>query len=111
MKRPTSICSIIPPLPGWEERSQFIRQEGKLSFHHYDFYAQALSKIERGHDQDHQDFIQMIDTGLVNPDRLVDLFYSIENELYRYPDLDRNSFRQAVELAVAAAKVRLRKPE
>ena len=53
----------------------------------------------------------MIDTGLVNPDRLVDLFYSIENELYRYPDLDRKSFRQAVELAVAAAKVRLRKPE
>jgi len=102
---------FIPPLPGWQERSQFIRQEGKLSFHHYDFYAQALSKIERGHDQDHQDFIQMIDTGLVNPDRLVDLFYSIENELYRYPDLDRKSFRQAVELAVAAAKVRLRKPE
>lgn len=39
---------FIPPLPGWEERSPFIRQEGSLFFHHYDFYAQCLAKIERG---------------------------------------------------------------
>jgi len=33
---------FIPELPSWQERSRFIRQEGKLSFYHYDFYAQAV---------------------------------------------------------------------
>ena len=40
---------FIPVLPGWQERSRFIQQEGKLAFYYYDFYAQALAKIERGH--------------------------------------------------------------
>jgi hypothetical protein len=37
---------FIPYLPGWEDRSRFIQQEGKLTFLHYDFYAQALAKID-----------------------------------------------------------------
>src|SRR3979411_956998 len=41
---------FIPELPGWQERSRFIKREGKLSFYHYDFYAQALAKTERGHE-------------------------------------------------------------
>src|SRR5689334_17455185 len=40
---------FIPALPGWQERSRFIQQAGKLAFYHYDFYAQALAKIQRGH--------------------------------------------------------------
>ena len=40
---------FIPLLPGWQERSQFIETIGKASYYHYDFYSQALSKIERGH--------------------------------------------------------------
>src|SRR3989338_196069 len=40
---------FIPPLPGWEERSIFIEKQGPLHFFHYDLYAQALAKIERGH--------------------------------------------------------------
>ena len=43
---------FIPPLPGWRERSPFVARHGQVSFHHYDFYAQALGKIERGHRQD-----------------------------------------------------------
>ena len=35
---------FIPELPGWQERSLFITQEGTLSFFHYDLYAQALAK-------------------------------------------------------------------
>src|ERR1700674_3181861 len=46
---------FIPELPGWQERSRFIQREGKLTFLHYDFYAQALAKIERGHEIDRQD--------------------------------------------------------
>jgi hypothetical protein len=40
---------FIPAVPGWEERSGFIAREGSIDFFHYDFYAQALAKIERGH--------------------------------------------------------------
>ena len=36
---------FIPELPGWQERSRFVQQEGRLTFYHYDFYAQVLSKI------------------------------------------------------------------
>jgi hypothetical protein len=43
---------FIPIPKGWEERSPLIRKEGRLSFHHFDPVAQALSKAERGHDQD-----------------------------------------------------------
>ena len=52
---------FIPPLPGWEERSVFIGLEGKVSFHNYDPYSQALSKIERGHKQDISDVETMFE--------------------------------------------------
>ena len=56
------------PLPkGWEDRSPLIRREGKISFHHFDPVAQALSKAERGHEQDLRDIGEMIAAGLVNP--------------------------------------------
>src|SRR6185503_4311200 len=43
---------FIPELPGWAERSPFVAREGLVSFHHFDFYSQALAKIARGHAQD-----------------------------------------------------------
>ncbi|MGH8595545.1 MAG: DUF6036 family nucleotidyltransferase, partial [Gammaproteobacteria bacterium] len=46
---------FIPPLPGWRERSVFIARVGPVDFKHYDFYAQVLAKIERGHRQDTSD--------------------------------------------------------
>jgi hypothetical protein len=95
---------FIPELPGWQERSTFIRQEGKLTFLHYDFYAQALAKIERGHTIDLQDVQEMIQRRLVEPDRLLELFTEIEDQLYRYPAVDRPSFRRAVERIVTAAR-------
>src|ERR1700694_5099990 len=42
-----SPADFVPPLHGWEERSAFIVREGAISFHHFDFYTQALSKLER----------------------------------------------------------------
>ena len=87
---------FIPPLPGWEERSPFIRQEGTLFFHHYDFYAQCLAKIERGHRKDRADVEMMLAEGLVERTRLLELFNAIEPDLYRYPAVDAVSFREAV---------------
>ena len=46
---------FIPVLPGWEDRSPFIARESRISFHHFELVAQALSKIERGHTQDLED--------------------------------------------------------
>jgi hypothetical protein len=88
---------FIPPLPGWQERSHFIRREGPLDFYHYDFYAQALAKLERGHDKDLRDARQLAERGLGDPARLLELYGSIEPELYRYPAVDPTEFRQAVE--------------
>jgi hypothetical protein len=86
------------PLPqGWEDRSPLIRREGKLSFHHFDPVAQALSKAERGHDQDIRDVEEMIRAGLVNPAEALIQFEAIESELYRFPAIDPASFRKAVE--------------
>ena len=91
---------FIPALPGWRERSRFIRQEGKLSFYHYDFYAQALAKIERGHDNDLADVKQLIESRLVDPRRLLEFFSAIEDQIHRYPALNARTFRESVERAV-----------
>ena len=91
---------FIPEVPGWQERSQFIEQVGKLAFYHYDFYAQALAKIERGHDIDVLDVIQMLATGLVQRQQLLEMFSLIEDQIYRYPAVDKDSFRRAVERIV-----------
>ncbi len=86
------------PLPsGWEDRSPLIRREGSVSFHHFDPVAQALSKAERGHDQDIQDINEMVAKGLVNPAEALIQFEAIEPELYRFPAIDPASFREAVE--------------
>jgi hypothetical protein len=92
-----SPSDFLPELPGWQERSRFIQQEGKLAFYHYDFYAQALAKIERGHEMDSHDVDQLIARGLVDPQRLRELFLMIEDHLYLHPSLDRAIFRRAVE--------------
>ncbi|PYV17789.1 MAG: hypothetical protein DMG07_05125 [Acidobacteria bacterium] len=93
-------ADFIPELAGWEGRSPFIAQEGKLSFHHYDFYAQALAKIERGHATDLQDVRELIASGRIEPRRALDFFRQIEPQIYRYPALDPASFRRAVEEAL-----------
>jgi len=91
---------FIPPLPGWRERSRFIGREGPLEFFHYDFYAQALAKIERGHGADLQDVNKMIEEKLIEPARLRQFFEAIEDRLYKYPAIDSRSFREAVERIV-----------
>lgn len=95
-----SPADFIPPLPGWEERCLFIAREAALSFHHYDFYSQALSKIERAHRKDLADVQSMLSAGLVERERLLALFERVESDLYRYPAIHPPSFRAAVESVV-----------
>jgi hypothetical protein len=95
---------FIPELPGWQERSAFIAREGRLSFYHYDFYAQALAKIQRGHSQDRLDVRQMLDRELIDREELRRRFEEIEPRLYRYPAIDPAAFRRAVEAALQEAE-------
>ena len=92
-----SPVDFIPVPPGWEDRSPFIDRLGRVSFHHFDLYAQALAKVERGHAQDVADVREMLRRGLVDPGRAREYFRRIEPELYRYPAIDPPAFRRAVE--------------
>jgi hypothetical protein len=94
-----SPADFIPVPAGWEDRSPFIARLGPLSFHHYDLYAQALAKVERGHAQDVSDVREMLRRGLVDPQRAREYFTRLEPELYRYPAVDPGGFRRAVEQA------------
>jgi hypothetical protein len=91
---------FVPELPGWRERSPFVFREGRVDVHQFDLYSQALSKIERGFEQDLADVRMMISRGFVEPPRLRELFDAIEPELYRYPAIDPPSFRRQVEAAL-----------
>ena len=91
-----SPAHFIPELPGWRDRSPFVVREGTIDFHHYDFYAQALSKIERAHARDVEDVREMAARGLIEAARLTGFFDLIEPQLYRYPAIDAASFRRAV---------------
>lgn len=93
---------FVPALPRWHERSLFIVRHGPVDFFHYDFYGQALAKIERAHAQDLIDVRAMHRRGLVRPARLTALFAEIEGDLLRYPAIDSQSFRDKVATAAAA---------
>jgi hypothetical protein len=101
-----SPAHFIPELPGWRDRSLFITREGLVDFHHYDFYAQALAKIERAHAKDVGDVRELAARGLIDPSRLLAFFDQIAPELYRYPAIDPASFRHAVEQTVTDLQAR-----
>jgi hypothetical protein len=92
-----SPLDFIPELPGWRERSPFLFREGGVDVHHFDFYSQALAKIERGFDQDLDDVREMTARGLVKPEQLREHYEAIEPELFRYPAIDPVLFRRKVE--------------
>jgi hypothetical protein len=94
-----SPAEFIPELPGWRERSAYIGTHGRVDFLHYDYYAQALSKIERAHAQDQADVAEMLARGLVERSQALALFTDIEERLHRYPAIDPAAFRRRVEAA------------
>ena len=94
-----SPADFIPVPAGWEERSPVIARVGRVTFHHFDLYAQALAKVERGHAKDVADVRAMLARGLVEPARAREYFARLEPELYRFPAIDVPAFRRAVEEA------------
>jgi hypothetical protein len=88
---------FIPTLPGWQERSVFIARHGHVDFFHYDFHAQALAKIERGHARDLLDVTAMAARGLIRASELARLFDAIAPDLERFPAIDPDVFRARLE--------------
>ena len=87
---------FIPVREGWADRSPFVAQEGRLTFHHFELVSQALAKIERGHAQDLSDVRTMLERGLISTDQLRAEFDAIAPRLYRYPAIDPTAFARAV---------------
>ena len=88
---------FLPPLPGWRDRSVFIGKQGQISFYHYDFTAQALSKLSRGFDRDIKDIEAMYEHELFSLSELLDCFEAIVPELIRFPSLNSDMLRSRVE--------------
>src|SRR5687767_2707216 len=88
---------FIPVPPGWEDRSPVVARIGQVTIRHYDFVAQALAKIERGHGRDLADVDAMLARGLISGPAVRAMFARMEHELYRFPAIDPASFRQAVD--------------
>lgn len=89
------------PLPaGWENRSPHIVTHGLLAFHHVDFVAQALAKLERGHGIDRADAAEMLARGLVTGDGLRAAITEAESEAHRYPAVDVVAWRAGIEATI-----------
>ena len=88
---------FIPVPPGWEQRSPLITRIGRLTVRHFDFSAQALAKIERGHARDLADVAEMTRRGLIEASDVRAQFAALEPQLYRYPAIDPATFRRAVD--------------
>lgn len=95
---------FLPPLPGWQDRSEFIVRSGPVDFYHYDFYAQTLAKLLRGYRQDRDDALAFVARGKVDPVRLWTLFEAIREGLIRYPAIDPMAFQERVRDFVQGAE-------
>jgi hypothetical protein len=89
---------FVPELAGSDERHVFIETIGKVSFYHYDPYAQLLSKVVRGFNRDIEDAHHFLDSQMVNAKRFRTLVNGIpEVEYAKYPTLSRRAVREAVD--------------
>ncbi|MBI1884560.1 MAG: hypothetical protein HYS08_10230 [Chlamydiae bacterium] len=87
---------FLPPLPGWESRSVFIKRVGKVSFYHYDLYSQVLAKVERGWEMDLKDAEHFVGHS-VDMDKLMDLFNQIQPQLIRYPGIEPQKLKEKLD--------------
>jgi hypothetical protein len=72
-----SPADFIPLPAGYRERSPFVGRYGQLDVFHFDLYSTALSKIERGTENDFADVLALLQTGRLEIARLLECFYEI----------------------------------
>lgn len=94
---------FVPALRGTAGRHVFIGKVGSVSFHHYDPYAQLLSKVVRGFARDLEDARSLLRSGLVDAQRFRSLVAAIPDRAWaKYPSLSRIGVEKAVEAFLGA---------
>jgi hypothetical protein len=89
---------FVPALEGSDARHVFIETLGKVSFYHYDPYAQLLSKVVRGFRRDLEDAERFLADDMVDAERFRSLVHEITEASYaKYPALSRDAVVEAVE--------------
>jgi hypothetical protein len=89
---------FVPPLAGSDDRHVFIQTIGRVTFYHYDPYAQLLSKVVRGFSRDLDDARMFLRSGMVDAERFRSLVEAIPAAAYaRYPALTRGAVIDAVQ--------------
>ncbi len=90
--------NFIPALADSDHRHVFIETVERVSFFHYDPYAQLLSKVVRGFRRDMQDAESFLASGMVDAERFRSLIQEIPETAYaRYPALSRDAVLEAVD--------------
>lgn len=72
-----SPADFIPLPAGYHERSEFIGRFTGLHVFHFDLYSTALSKIERGTEQDFADVLMLLQAGRLEWQQLEKFFQEI----------------------------------
>ena len=93
---------FIPVGDGWESRSPFVADAGRLTVWHFDLCAQAIGKLQRAHLQDLDDVRAMVERGLVSKEQILGSFENIRSQLYRFPAIDPPAFEQRVRRLASA---------
>jgi hypothetical protein len=89
---------FVPSLRGSSDRHVFIDTIGRVSFFHYDPYAQLLSKVVRGFNRDMQDAENFVLSGMVDPELFRSLVQRIPDRSFaRYPTLSRQPVLDVVQ--------------
>ncbi len=88
---------FIPLPPGASLRHIFVQRFDQLEVYIFDPYAIALSKIERGFDNDLDDVVFLIRSGYVDLDRLSEMLAAAMQRAAEY-DLHPDTARQHLEV-------------
>ncbi len=102
-----SPADFIPLPAGYRDRCEFIGRFGELDVFHFDLYSTALSKIERGTEQDFADVRALLDARRVEWGALESRFQEIlaqfgARSLRQDPEEFEKNFRALEEMWRAA---------
>lgn len=92
-----SPADFLPELGSWRSESRLIGRFGPLEVRHYDFRAQALSKLARGFERDMTDARAMLELGLVTCDGLHAALAEMGPRLERFPRVDGDRLARRLE--------------
>lgn len=93
--------NFIPVPSDWREQSRHIATIHRVEFCHFDFRCQALSKIERGYQQDLEDVAMFLRQGVLTRSDLESVFREIGPDLAKYPALDAGDFEEKLKAFLA----------